>query len=176
MFAAIATLHDAARDDQWLRRLIEPKWLQERALELPTGLSYEQWAAIGNTLRAMERNALWWLGDWWNYGEREYGAMASQEAKEAVEDATGYDWQTVNDAGWVNRRFEFSRRCENLSWSHHREVAALEPQEADHWLYRAEGEGWSQKELRRRLAALAARKPNMRPRRHPAGPKSASGS
>jgi hypothetical protein len=39
---------------------------------------------------------------------------------------------------WVASRFELSRRRDNLSFSHHREVAALPPEEADDLLDRAD--------------------------------------
>ena len=35
------------------------------------------------------------------------------------------------DAGWVAGKVETSRRREGLSWTHHREVAGLEPKEQD---------------------------------------------
>jgi putative SOS response-associated peptidase YedK len=40
-----------------------------------------------------------------------------------------------------------SRRREVLSWSHHREVAALPPAEQDEWLDRAEAEKWDRNDL-----------------------------
>jgi DNA modification methylase len=46
---------------------------------------------------------------------------------------------------------ELVRRRTNLSWSHHREVAPLEPGEQDYWLDIAETEGLSRKELRNRI-------------------------
>src|SRR5262249_52321541 len=48
---------------------------------------------------------------------------------------------------------------ENLSWSHHSAVAALEPAEADGWLDRAAAEHWSQKTLRVEIRTAAARRP-----------------
>jgi N6-adenosine-specific RNA methylase IME4 len=65
----------------------------------------------------------------------------------------------------VASRVETSRRREVLSWSHHKEVAALEPAEQDAWLDRAEAEGWTRMDLRsaikrgRVLAAPAASLP-----------------
>ena len=52
------------------------------------------------------------------------------------------------DAGWVSRQIETSRRREVLSWSHHKEVAALEPDEQDEFLDKAIDEGWTRNELR----------------------------
>lgn len=141
----------AGSERGWLSEAIRSEWLREGGLDLPDGLPYEHWAAMGHVLRTVERNALWWLGDWWNYGEREYGEMASQEAKDAVTDATGYAYETVKKAAWVASRVTQFRRRNNLSWSHHYEVAALPEDEADAWLDQAEAEGWSHRELRKQI-------------------------
>ena len=37
-----------------------------------------------------------------------------------------YSYQTLMDSKWITDRIEFSRRRENLSFSHHKEVAALD--------------------------------------------------
>ncbi len=56
---------------------------------------------------------------------------------------------------WVCREFpngDLSRRRDNLSFSHHLEVAGLEkPAEQDRWLDLAEGNGWTREELRAAL-------------------------
>lgn len=48
----------------------------------------------------------------------------------------------------VCRGFETSRRREVLSFTHHREVAALPPMEADELLDQAAHMGWSTRDLR----------------------------
>jgi len=82
-----------------------------------------------------------------NYGEREYG----KKYKEAL-DETGYAYQTLANIKYVSGRFGISQRRENLSWSHHAVIAALESPEQDEWLDRAEQEGWSVKALRKQIA------------------------
>lgn len=64
-------------------------------------------------------------GDWWNYGEHRYGERAAIVA----EGTLGYSYQTCRDAGWVATSIPMSRRRDSLTWSHHREVAALRPDE-----------------------------------------------
>jgi hypothetical protein len=122
-------------------------------LHLPDGLSFGDWKALGGRLCEIERGRLWWLGDWCIYGEGRYGAKYTE-----VIDATDYDYQTVANAKYVAGRFEFSRRRENLSWSHHAEVASLDPAEADQWLDRAAIEHWSQKTLRAEIGVAATRR------------------
>lgn len=113
------------------------------SLELPPDLSFDHWLSIGQTLRQMERSVLWWIGDWLRFGERRYGETYAQ----ALE-ATDYSYQTIADAKWLAEKFEFSRRRENLSWSHHREVAALPDQQQDTLLDEAAAGGWSRSDLR----------------------------
>lgn len=108
-----------------------PGLLRDDGYDLPANLSFERWLEIGQTLQAMERSVKWWLGDWWNYGCRRYGEMVSQATRDHVEDSTGYAYHTIENAGAVARKFENSRRRENLSWSHHDAVAGLPPVEAD---------------------------------------------
>lgn len=125
-----------------------PGQLDQVGLRLLPGLSHDQWMQVGETIKFFEHGVMWWLGDWWNYGERAYGDMASQAAKDAVQDATGRDYDTVRSAAWVASRFESERRRTHLSWSHHREVAALPPCEQDEWLDHAQSNGWSRSDLR----------------------------
>jgi hypothetical protein len=54
-----------------------------------------------------------------------------------------------------SRAIEPERRREGLSWSHHHEVAHLDPAQQDVALSLAEGEGWSWTDLRERLHSEA---------------------
>lgn len=60
-----------------------------------------------------------------------------------------------HDRQWSTRdwllggEFELSRRRDNLSWSHHREVGGLEPDQQDELLDKAESEDWSIRDMRR---------------------------
>jgi len=72
---------------------------------------------------------LWWIGDWLRYGERSYGEMYSQTL-----DAMDYSYQMLRNAVYVADAFEFSRRRENLPWSHHAEVVARSIEEQDELL------------------------------------------
>jgi N6-adenosine-specific RNA methylase IME4 len=117
-------------------------------LTLPEGLSFETWDDIGRGLSRVERSILWWVGDWVRYGARSYG-----ETYRTALEATDYTKQTLADAKWVAEAIETSRRREILSWSHHREVAPLEPDAQDYWLDQAQEHEWSSRELRQQLRA-----------------------
>src|SRR6516162_8471837 len=68
------------------------------------------------------------------------------------DDWDGPSYQTCADAGWVFKKLQFSRRHENLSWSHHREVAGLDEEDADRFLNDAITLKWSRKELRKQVS------------------------
>ena len=107
-------------------------------------MSYDDWQLIGNQLQNMEASIHWWIGDWLNFGEKEYGEMYSQ-----VFDETGIrmNYKTMANDKYVAGAIEVSRRRETLSWSHHADVANLEPPEQDELLDKAEREEWTHKEM-----------------------------
>lgn len=107
---------------------------------------YDEWAAMGLQLQGLARSLHWLSGDWLNIGEREYGETYAQ----AIE-ATGYSAQTLMNAKYVCSRIPIERRRENLSYSHHAEVASLPAEEQEAWLDMAEKEGWSRSELRKQV-------------------------
>ncbi len=130
-----------------------PGRLEQNGLYLDPGISHDQWMQVGETIKFFERGVMWWLGDWWNYGERKYGDMASQAAQDAIKDATGYEYSTVRAAGWVAARFEPVRRRTDVSWAHHREVASMAIPDQDYWLDASVSNGWSRSDLREALRA-----------------------
>jgi hypothetical protein len=101
-------------------------YLRDTGLALPEGLPYEIWATFGPDLGRMVRASMWALGDWLLYGERHYGEMYAQ----AME-LTGLAYSSLANAKWIASKFPIERRREGLDWSHHKEVAALPPDEQD---------------------------------------------
>lgn len=126
--------------------LITPvAWVVTGALE------QADWLAAGRSLGAMGRCSRWWLGDWIRYGNAKFGERYSRAAA-----ITGYDSQTLMNMVSIASKFEISRRREDLSWSHHETVAALQVEEQEGWLDRAATERLSVVDLR--LELRAARK------------------
>src|SRR6516162_2349005 len=113
------------------------------------GLSFEEWKEYGRNLGRMENMYMWQVGEWWAYGEINYGEKTSITKSD---DWDGPSYQTCADAGWVFKKFHFSRRHENLSWSHHREVAGLDEEDADRFLNDAITYKWSRQELRKQVS------------------------
>lgn len=119
--------------------------LSETALDLPKELSFEVWRDLGLQLGRAEHSISWWVGDWWAFGEHHYG---ERKAIVESEDWNGPAFQTCRNAGSVCAAFETSRRRDALSFTHHAEVASLDPGVADVLLDEAEREGWTFRELR----------------------------
>ncbi|MEN3281013.1 MAG: hypothetical protein V7607_2153 [Solirubrobacteraceae bacterium] len=111
-------------------------------------LPFNQWKAIGVRMGRYSNGSSWWLGDWLAFGRMKYG----RRYKEAVA-ATGLDYQTLRNYVVVARRFELSRRRDNLPFQHHAEVCALSDGDQDRWLDLAVAGNWSRNDLRRHLRA-----------------------
>jgi hypothetical protein len=106
-------------------------------------MSFAEWLEYGRRLGVMGRSAGWWIGDWLSYGNHVFGERYVRASR-----ITGYDAQTLMNMAYVASRFDESRRRGKLSWSHHAEIAAMEPEEQDHWLERAEADRLSVRCLR----------------------------
>jgi hypothetical protein len=125
-------------------------------------MSLSEWLECGRRLGVMGRSAGWWIGDWLTYGNHVFGERYVRASR-----ITGYDSQTLMNMAYVASRFDASRRRGKLSWSHHAEIAAMEPEEQDYWLERAETDRLSVRCLREgirreRLRAKAAEEAAMR--------------
>jgi N6-adenosine-specific RNA methylase IME4 len=112
----------------------------------PEGLQFEDWKAIGPILRDMEGAVHWWIGDYFNYGSRQWGKMY-----DAVAEATGFAAETIRVDRWVAERIKNVARATDLTWAHHKVVAALGPEEQEYWLSRAKENDWAARELRRQI-------------------------
>jgi hypothetical protein len=121
-------------------------------------ISFAEWIDQGRRLGRMGRGIGWWIGDWLRFGNAAYGERYAPAAR-----ATGYDRQSLMNMVYVASSIEPSRRREKLSFSHHAEIAALDPADQDRWLERAERDRLSVRCLREairgeRRGATAARR------------------
>jgi hypothetical protein len=123
-----------------------PVALQRTAWKAALELDLHDWADQGRRLGGVSRAVGWWVGDWLRYGNERFGERYVQGAR-----ITGYDVQTLMNMVYVASRFEPARRRDQLSFSHHAELAPLEPDAQEHWLARAETEGLSVRCLRQEL-------------------------
>jgi hypothetical protein len=84
-------------------------------------LIFEDWQSVGQTLQMIAGASLWWIGDWYLFGEDHFGELAAQ----AIGDDTGYSARTVQQAAWVCGRFAFSKRLEDVPFSTHMVLAGV---------------------------------------------------
>lgn len=131
---------------------IERCWPTKVGLELAPDLELKDWLSIGSQLMEVGSAYQWLIGDWLNYGQRKYG-----EKYAIACDEMGIAYQTAANWASIAGRIEFSRRRENLSFSHHAEVADLDsPKEQNKWLEKAEQGKWSVADLRENMRKAAA--------------------
>jgi hypothetical protein len=122
--------------------------MTETSWQADPAMSYDEWVDQGRRLGVMGRACQWWIGDWINHGERAYGERYTQAVEE-----TGLDTQTLMNCAWVAASVAPSLRVERLSWSHHREVAALDDDAKQRWLAVAEEEELPVAKLAARIKA-----------------------
>lgn len=109
---------------------------------LPAGMTFEKWQEAGEALFRVESGLMWAVGEWWLYGETNFGEDAAQALP------LGYQLKTIQNAAWVAGSIESSRRRVELSFGHHAEVASLEPDDQDRLLAMAVDRHLSVRELR----------------------------
>lgn len=134
----------------------EGEWSQT-GLRLPDNLAQDDWIAIGRKLRTMEQSVMWWIGDWLAYGERKYG-----ETYQLAAEATGYNRNTLYIAKTVSESFDVLTRVNSLSWSVHRALSPLKPEDRLAALDEASRNGWTQREA---TAEMKRRRGDTLPRR-----------
>jgi N6-adenosine-specific RNA methylase IME4 len=130
-----------------------PGTLSRTGWVLPENLTFEDWVSCGKTLRKIEGSIQWWLGDWWAYGNHAYGERVRALEAGLVGDLK---FPTVHSYGTVARAIGGDRRRSLVSFSHHREVAALPVEQQDRWLDRAESEDLSVHKMRAAIRQRAA--------------------
>lgn len=117
--------------------------LHRSGLLFTTKQSLAMWEKLGVNLFSFADSSAWWIADWLVYGESTFQDRYVEAVKR-----TSLSYQTLRNYTWVARRFPLSRRRQNLSFSHHLEVVALEQPQQDYWLRKAEEFGWSRNKLR----------------------------
>lgn len=109
---------------------------------LPSRLSVEDWEETTLMVGQLREVSRFWQGDLLNAGQLRYGEKYSQAL-----DSFGLDAGSLRNICSVAAKFTPARRREELSWTHHRAVAALPDAQADALLQRAIDEGFSTAEL-----------------------------
>ena len=137
------------------RGLSLPGTMTKTGWQLPAGMTIEEWVECGRSLEKIEGAVQWWLGDWWRYGEHEYGERVA--ALQEGGPLEGMNFGTLRNYAWVAGAIETSRRRDVVSFGHHQAVASLTVARQDKWLDRAERDELSVNKLRAAIKQGAAR-------------------
>ena len=133
--------------------------LMPLGFRLPQNTTYEEYEGYCAGYGQAHEAILFALGDLIIQGKSLFG----EEAYQAVE-AMGISPESRMQYARVAERIPMERRVRGLSWSHHRAVAGLEPEDQDLWLKRAKESGWSQRDLYEHLAAQRDPRPDKKQR------------
>jgi len=119
------------------------------SLELDESISFKEYIQIGSFLNRIGASVLFWFGDWYNFSKAK---QIFRNEKPFWDEAFKiYSERTIENAAYVCRRIEPSRRRENVSYSNHQVVTPLSPEDQDKWLREAEKHKYSVMELRKKI-------------------------
>ncbi len=119
-------------------------------------LPYSQFEALCVLLGRMHEAVRFAIGDAIILGEQLY----KEQAYQAIE-SIGLSEKGRLEYVRVSEKVARSVRRKDLSWSHHRAVAALPPKDQRHWLREASQKGLSHHELREALRDGSAPEPSI---------------
>lgn len=108
--------------------------------------TFEQWESALQWCQQVEKASPWWVGDLIEMGDARWGEKYAQAL-----DHTTYSEQALRDIAYVARSVAPETRRPEVSFTHHREVAALPPAQQTVWLHKAETENLTAAQLRLRI-------------------------
>ncbi len=127
--------------------------IRANGLIIEEGLTPDEWlkdvvSPLRELISTMRTSALWWWGDALAYGEQKYGEMYSQALEES-----DYNYGTLRNAKFVSERMPLLSRLNNLTWTHHAEIAnnVDDKGERSKWLRKAAEDGMSTSQLRKAI-------------------------
>lgn len=116
--------------------------LSKTSLKFKREVTKEQWGQVFSGLKTIEGCVQFWIGDCLKYREQKWGMY-----EDVVEEGSR-ELKTIQNIKYVSDSVESSRRREDLSFTHHSEVAPLEPQKQEEYLQKAVDNDWTVRELR----------------------------
>lgn len=124
--------------------------ISEQGIDFTGDLSREEWNELGTKVARVGKSIGFIIGDWFNYGETQWGGDGRDGGMYADAIAlTGFDYGTLSNFANVAKRVQFPLRNGNLDYSHHAVVAKLKsPEDQKHWLAAAEKYDLSVRRLR----------------------------
>ena len=116
-------------------------------------ITLDEWKSLGQSLRQVEGSVQFWIGDWARFGEKQgfTGKYVSPKVYDELEEITGLNRQTIQQYKSTATMLDSNLRNDNLSFTHHRAVAPLPPEEQKHFLQKASEENLSVSKLREEI-------------------------
>lgn len=113
-------------------------------LIIRTDATFDEWLGVFEQAAATHRSINWALGDAIAFGQDRY-----EQFSQVVDDKYR---EQHREKAWVSARVPMERRRETCSWSLHREIASLDPEDQIRWLDAAEQGEWTVKTLKDEIA------------------------
>lgn len=98
-------------------------------LLLPPDLTFDEWAGALHHADLLVEAGPWFLVDLMAYGEQHFGEKHSEALPTLEEDPTGASQSRMKQAAWMASKYPRNARVPGLSYTHHRVVAELEPED-----------------------------------------------
>jgi N6-adenosine-specific RNA methylase IME4 len=108
-------------------------------------VSKEEWMDVFKALKQVEGCVQFWIGDCLAYRQQKWGMY------DDIAEETGMDKGYLRDIKYVADNVELSLRNDNLSFSHHKEVASLPPEKQELFLNMAVEDKLSVRDLRNEI-------------------------
>ena len=106
-------------------------------------IPFEKWAEVGATLRMLQGEIRWKIGEWLAYGERHYG----EDIYQVLDMWNEYSRSSLANMKYTYLAFPGVRRRTGVPWSSHAAIRNLPHNEQEQWLDELEM-GMTRAELR----------------------------
>lgn len=119
--------------------------LSKTNLTFKRDVSKDEWMDVFKVLKQVEGCVQFWIGDCLAYRQQKWGMY------DDIAEDTGYEIETLRKYKKISEGIESGLRRPDLSFSHHEQVAFLEPDKQELFLNKAVEEGLSVRDLRREI-------------------------
>lgn len=123
---------------------------EKNQLILADDISKEEWRNIGSGLKLIEGSVQIWIGDWARFGEKK-GFYTDTKTYQEIAEITGYSPKTIKNFKYVADNVESSRRRDDITFAHLRELAPLTPEKQQEFGERITDEDLTVKELKNEI-------------------------
>lgn len=126
---------------------------EKNKLIIHDDITIDEWKELGRGLKQIEGSVQFWIGDWARFGEKRgfTGKYTDPKVYDELEEITGLDRKTLYGYKGISESIESSLRRDDLSFSHHKEVASLPKEKQEKFLQLASEKDLSVRELREEI-------------------------